>query len=120
MGSLNEFGWLTEENVTSYWQATEIRYEIPHRLRLALSPRSSLGESSTPLRMTYRGFVYRFLSSHTKTQGINLGFVFLSLFFFAQYTNNTPGFWVIPNLFAAFGESDAARAGIFDADDGSR
>ena len=55
MGSLNEFGWLAEENVTSHWQATEIRYEIPHRLRLALSPRSSLGESSTPLRMTYRG-----------------------------------------------------------------
>ena len=32
MGSLNEFGWLSTENVTSREQATESRYEIPLRL----------------------------------------------------------------------------------------
>ena len=53
MGSLNEFGWLSTVNVTFSRQATESPNEIPHRPKgLALSPRSSLGESSTPLRMT--------------------------------------------------------------------
>ena len=32
MGSLNEFGWLSTENVTFLRQATKIRYEIPLRL----------------------------------------------------------------------------------------
>ena len=32
MGSPNEFGWLSTENVTSPQQATQIRYEIPRRL----------------------------------------------------------------------------------------
>ena len=58
MGSPNEFGWLAITNVTSPWQATEICNEIPQRLRLAISPRSSLGEISTPLRMTYSGFMW--------------------------------------------------------------
>ena len=53
MGSPNKFGWLTKENVTSPQKATETRFEIPLRQKcLALSPRYSLGESSTPLRMT--------------------------------------------------------------------
>ena len=53
MGSPNEFEWLSAENVTFPRQATKTRYEIPQTaLRFALSPRSSLGESSTPLRMT--------------------------------------------------------------------
>ena len=46
-----------------------------------------------------------------------LGF-FLSLFFFAQYTNNPRGFWVIPNLLATSGESNRSRARILDADNG--
>ena len=53
MGSRNEFGWLSTVNVTFSRQDTESLNEIPHRPKgLALSPRSSLGESSTPLRMT--------------------------------------------------------------------
>ena len=32
MGSLNEFGWLSTENVTFLQQAIETRYEIPLRL----------------------------------------------------------------------------------------
>ena len=32
MGSLNEFGWLSTVNVTSYQQVTKTRYEIPLRL----------------------------------------------------------------------------------------
>ena len=32
MGSLNEFGWLSTENVTFLRQAIETRYEIPLRL----------------------------------------------------------------------------------------
>ena len=52
MGSLDEFGWLATVNVTSRWKATKSRYEIPAALRALLSPRFSLGESSTPLRMT--------------------------------------------------------------------
>ena len=61
MGSPNEFRWLSTENVTSLWQATEISNEIPLRLRLALLRRYSLHRSSTPLRMTYRGFIWWFV-----------------------------------------------------------
>ena len=61
MGSPNEFRWLSTENVTFLWQATEISNEIPLRLRLALLRRYSLHRSSTPLRMTYRGFIWWFV-----------------------------------------------------------
>ena len=38
MGSPNEFGWLFTANVTSHWQATESRCEIPAALwRLGFS-----------------------------------------------------------------------------------
>ena len=48
-------------NVTSHRKDTEICYEIPQpALRFALSPRSSIGESSTSLRMTYSGFDLRY------------------------------------------------------------
>ena len=60
MGSLNEFGWLAKENVTSHQKVTKICSEIPAVLRTLVSPRSSLGETSTPLRMTY-GFFYLFV-----------------------------------------------------------
>ena len=56
-----------QKNVTFLWQATETRYEIPQTaLRFALSPRSSLGESSTPLRMTSWQNIW-LLSLETKT-----------------------------------------------------
>ena len=47
MGYGLAFGWLSTAKVTFRRQATEILSHIPLRLRLALSPRSSLGESST-------------------------------------------------------------------------
>ena len=61
MGSLNEFGWLAKENVTSHQKVTKICSEIPAVLRTLVSPRSSLGETSTPLRMTYRFFIYLYV-----------------------------------------------------------
>ena len=56
-GSCNESWWLTKANVTFRWKVTEIPSEIPVAPCALLSPRSSLGESSTSLRMTYSGFV---------------------------------------------------------------
>ena len=40
MGSPSEFGWLAITNVTSPWQATESRYEIPAALWRLASARS--------------------------------------------------------------------------------
>ena len=60
MGSRNEFGWLSTENVTSLWQATEISNEIPLRLRLALLRRYSLHRSSTGACRLLRDDIQRF------------------------------------------------------------
>ena len=49
MGSLNEFGWLSTENVTFLQQAIETRYEIPLKHEVFFG--SFLADRSKKLRL---------------------------------------------------------------------
>ena len=60
MGSPNEFGWLFVSMLHQFKSHRDFKRDPANRKRFALSPRSSLGESSTSLRMTYSGFYLQY------------------------------------------------------------
>ena len=57
-----KFRWLANGILHQFKSHPNSFGDPANRKRFALSPRSSLGESSTSLRMTYRGFVWQYAS----------------------------------------------------------